>query len=152
MEHLFNTSNLDLVAKFSQHPSVSTCYGVWIAYPSPYPKSPAQRLACSSPTGSSPDILVTCPFWTFDLLAAAPVSPLSLFPSPSPCPLPKWPSKAWLYPLWIVPDVPASSYTPPLIYNKLSPSPYLGAVVAFLFYFFFSFKCLMLILTTEGRD
>ena len=48
-------------------------------------------------------------------------------------------SGSWL--LWTLPDVPASGYTLPHIYNKLSPPPYLGAVMSFLsFLFLFSFN------------
>lgn len=96
--------------------------------------SPAQGLGCPSRKGSSiyhPDGLVTCPFLTFDLLAA---SPAPLFLLPCPLLLLTWPNAAWSRPLWALPDVSASGYVLPFIYKKLSPPPYQRVVMSFLFF------------------
>jgi hypothetical protein len=79
-----------LVIRFSQHPSVPTCYRAsWLA-PLPW-TPPAQRLSC--PSLYSPAILVNWSFgptllWTSWLLYLVPISPLPPPPPPPPPPSP----------------------------------------------------------------
>lgn len=73
----------------------------------------------------NPTIFVTCYFVSLYLLVAALGSPL--FPLSSPFPLPAWPSSVWSCLLWTLPEAPGSAL--PHNYNKLSPPPYLGAVM-----------------------
>lgn len=68
--------------------------------------------------------------------------PLSPFFLPFPL-LPTWPSSAWSCPLWTLPDTPACDYALPYICNKFSPPPYLGKVMSFLLFLFFSFLQLL---------
>ena len=81
------------------------------------------ELSSPSTRGSSlynPDILVTCPFCTFGLLAAVLGSP-PYPPSPPPT--------------WFRPEVSASGYTP-RIRNQLSPPLHLEEVMAFFLFQF----------------
>lgn len=117
-----------------QHLSVST----WYTLPSTL-TSPAQGLGCPSPRGSSlcnTTILVTGPFYTFGLLAAAPGSSISSISLPVPIP-----RMARLSLVMSTLDCPRclcpSDCALPLIHNKLAPLPYLEAVATSLFVSFF---------------
>jgi hypothetical protein len=109
-------------------------YMVWLASPALYPEI---KLCCFPPE-TLPYIiqtfwLPTLPFCTFGLPTAALGSSLSL-----PLPLSIFP---WFR---VSSSLDSSSYVRlwlclPFIYNKLSPSLFLGAVMSFSFLFHFSF-------------
>jgi hypothetical protein len=66
---------VSLASRFSQNPSVPTCYRVWSAYPTLFPELCSHR----GPSLCHPDIRVTCfSFCTFGLLGALLGFPLSL--------------------------------------------------------------------------
>lgn len=127
---------MNLAFRFSQSLPI-TGYS-WHTLPSTL-KFPAQGQGCPCPRGSSlhdPDILATHPFFgsfcTFGLLGAVLDTPRTL-------PLPISPHGSGTCPVWTLPDVAASSYALPHIWNKLPP-PELGVVMSFPLYFCLSFR------------
>lgn len=63
--HILHTK-ADLDSRFSQHPSVLTCYWAWLAYPALYHELFNPGVGFPSPWSSSfynPDILVACPLF-----------------------------------------------------------------------------------------
>ena len=123
----------------TMHPSFPSLYRIWLAYSVLYPNALAQELSCPSPTGSSlysPAILVTHPFCTLGLLAAAAGSTLSS--------LLTLPSAYTAYPIRVMstlasPRCPTSGYDLPFTYSKWFPPPYREAVMAFPFLFLLVF-------------
>lgn len=110
---------------------------VWLAYPALYTELSRPRLGCPSPAA----LLIQSRHFGYKALSD--FCPLdcynwfSFFPSPFSSPFPIWSSLVWSYPLWTLPDIPASGYALPRIYNKLSPPLHLGTVMSFPFLFFF---------------
>lgn len=134
-EVLIKHTKVDLVARFSQHASVPTCYKKWQVCSIPYPElsSPGAGLPfLYNPTlWAMPVLFYSLPYWPLGFLALAFPSPLRPFLT--------WPYSGSCS-LWILQDV--SCYVFPLINNKPSPSLYLGAVVSsFNFFFPIYYQC-----------
>jgi hypothetical protein len=88
---------------------------------------------------------ITQTFWLPSLLDLWPPSCCTWFPC-LPLLLSPHDPAVWSCLLWNLPDVSASGYALPHIYNKLVPPPFLGAVMSFpflSFWFLFSFNSLM---------
>ena len=77
------------------------------------------------------------PFWSTGPFVLAFTLLVSLLVSVSSPFSPSSPPMALLGIIWTLLDVPASAHTLPFIYSRLSPPPYLGTVMFFLFCLFF---------------
>lgn len=119
---------------FSQNPSVSSCYRVWLSYTALYLElsNPRRGLGCSSPRFSflcNPD--TNCPLldlWPPGYYTWFPSLPF-LFPSFSL-------NMAQLNVLMFTLKFPRNPCLWLHFYNELSPLPHLGVIMPFFFYFF----------------
>jgi hypothetical protein len=124
---LYSTYQSRPVSRFSLHPTAPTRYRVWLAYPAPYPDSPAQ-LGCFSLY--NPAILVTCSLY---LWPPGFCTWFPSFPSSFPFPAPTWPSSGSCT-RWAHPEVPDSACAFSCVYSKLSPPLYKVAMFSFFSY------------------
>jgi hypothetical protein len=114
----------------AEHPSVPSCYRVLLVYPTFYPDLCSPEAELPVHPEALPYIIQT--FWLpncFVLLFSWFLSPISSLISLS------WPSSVWSCLLWILPNVPASTFSLLSTINVRSPPPHLRAPLSFPFLF-----------------